>query len=300
MLNMVKKYFFIITPLWLLVVIGLSSCNVFSPQVVVPCYGHIDSIAYSFNKVGYPAENSSYADITDAWVYVDDNPIGAFEMPCTFPIIATNGTHQVKIFPGVKEGGVSSARSVYTLYTYYTGYITLKQDSVVKMNMASVTYASFYKFDWFENFESITNTFRRVYSSNTVIQTTSAKDSVFKGTYSGRVVLDSVNNEDVFIGRSDSATLPRDGVTAVWLEINYNSNNMFQVGLLGQDTLNYIPIVFIYPTGGAWKKMYIPLESTIAPQGMYGEPYSIYFRMDRAPGNRAVLLLDNIKLVQGH
>jgi hypothetical protein len=92
-------------------------------------------------------------------------------------------------------------------------------------------------------------------------------------------------------------TLPRDGGTAVWLEINYNCNNMFQVGLLSQDTLNSIPVVFVYPTSGAWKKMYIPLETTIAQQGVYGEPYSIYFRMDRTPGNRAVLLLDNIKLV---
>ncbi len=297
MLIMVKRYSVVIIPLLLLLVVNLTSCSVFDPPVVVPCYGHIDSISYSFNKAGYPVENSRFSYITDAWVFVDDNPVGVFQMPCTFPIVASNGVHQVKIFPGVKEDGVAGVRTVYPLYSFYTGYINLTQGSVVKMNAASVTYASFAKFDWTEDFESGVS-LRRAYGSNVTMGRTSASDSVFQGSYSGRVVLDNTGTQ-TFIGRSDSMTLPIDGSSYVWLEINYNSNTMFSVGLYGQDTINQIaPNVYVYPTNGVWKKMYITLETTLAQSGIGQQPFSVYFEMQSTVGTRSVLLLDNIKLVQ--
>jgi hypothetical protein len=217
-------------------------------------------------------------------------------------MIGSDGVHQIKIYPGVKEGGVSSASAIYPLYTYYTHYFTMKQNTVVKLDGAQVTYASFAKFPWTEDFETPVSSVRKVFGSNVIMTETRTPDTalpgvtVFQGHQCGIVELDTTN--PTFIGRSDSITLPRDGTTPVWLEINYNCNNAFQVGLLGQDTLNYIPVVYLYPSNGAWKKLYIPLESTIAPAGVSNEPFSVYFQMYRSYGTpKSVLLLDNIKLV---
>jgi hypothetical protein len=296
MLIMVKKYVVASLPLLILFMVNLTSCSIFDPPVVVPCYGHIDSISYS-----YLSENSTYASIQDAWVYLDDNPVGAFQIPCTFPMIGSDGVHQIKIYPGVKEGGVSSASAIYPLYTYYTGYITMKQNTVVKLNGAKVTYASFAKFPWTEDFESPISSVRKVFGSNVIMTVTRTPDTalpgatVFQGHQCGIVELNATN--PTFIGRSDSITLPHDGATPVWLEINYNSNNIFSVGLLGQDTLNYLPVVYLYPSNGSWNKIYIPLESTIAPAGVSQEPFSVYFQMYNTAGVKSVLLLDNIKLV---
>ena len=86
MLIMLKKYFVVILPLLLLVMVNLTSCTVFDPPVVVPCYGHIDSISYHYDTLNHP-ESSRFAYITDAWVYLDDNPIGPFGLAIRLGVV---------------------------------------------------------------------------------------------------------------------------------------------------------------------------------------------------------------------
>ena len=63
--------------------LGFSSCKKFSGSQEVPAYIHIDSLTVDCDYFTYGANTSN---ITDAWVYVDDQPIGCFELPATFPI----------------------------------------------------------------------------------------------------------------------------------------------------------------------------------------------------------------------
>ena len=92
-----------------------SSCELYNPSEPIPAYIHIEK----FNlTTDYATQGSNSHKITDAWVYVDDQLIGCFELPATFPVI-TEGTHKVKIVAGIKVNGIASNRGQYPFYNPY-------------------------------------------------------------------------------------------------------------------------------------------------------------------------------------
>src|SRR3989337_3990814 len=88
--------------------IGLA-CNKEEP---IPSYIHIDAINLSTN---YTIEGSSSNKILNAWIYIDDQSVGAFELPCTVPVLAV-GSHEIKIQAGIKENGIDATRIYYPFY----------------------------------------------------------------------------------------------------------------------------------------------------------------------------------------
>lgn len=298
---MTSKYtsalLFILLPLASL----FTSCQDLVPPLVIPTYGHVDSISYHFDTL-LVGENSHWTSISDAWVYLDDNPVGAFQMPCTFPIIANNGVHTITIYPGIMTNGVPSARAKYPFYSSYSINVNLTQGSTVKFT-PKCTYTSFAHFAWLEYFTtgcSITS--KNVLSDTSMNRMTSGG---YPCKYYGAVILDSTSPthfESIYEGVSDSMTLPKDAATQVYLEINYNCSNVCAVGLYASSIGNTLgnqlpPIVYLFPTGGNWEKMYINLGPTVATNPN-GEPFTVYFQTARTPGTtNAYLYLDNIKLV---
>src|ERR1035438_2123734 len=95
-----------------------SSCDL---KVAIPSYIHIDNISVNTHGTLY---GSSSSKITDVWVYVDDQPIEAFELPATIPILMT-GVHTVIIKAGIKIDGISELRSIYPFYVPYTASMNL-------------------------------------------------------------------------------------------------------------------------------------------------------------------------------
>ena len=77
-----------------LLAVALASCQKFKGSQTVPAYIHIDSIAVEGDYYTYGANT---ANITDAWVYVDDQIIGTFELPATFPVLK-KGKHKVSVY----------------------------------------------------------------------------------------------------------------------------------------------------------------------------------------------------------
>jgi hypothetical protein len=298
---MKKRYLLSLLPVALWVMMSLHSCSLIDPKVVVPCYGRVDSMSYFWSKTG---EGSRADGITDAWVYMDDNPIGAFEMPCKFPIVASNGQHTITIYPGIKEDGFSSQRTKYPYYTSYTVTVNLKQDSFYTFKPTGITYVSYANFAWNEGFETGTSSIKNVPGSPNEDTTLFIETSnVFAGLNAGAIVLDSTATHVKYhyIGQSDTMTLPKDGNTQVYLEINYNCNADFNVGLMENQVNNsetqQAPSVVVYPTNGVWKKMYINLTNNIA-SAAGDEPFRVYFELYRpAKSTNTYLYLDNIRLV---
>ena len=95
-----------------LFVLAFASCNKFEGSQTVPAYIRIDSIKVEGDYYTYGANTSN---ITDAWVYVDDQIIGCYELPTTFPILA-KGPHKVSVYGGIQENGRGSARGPYPFY----------------------------------------------------------------------------------------------------------------------------------------------------------------------------------------
>ncbi len=281
--------------------LALYSCQQLSPPLVIPAYGHVDSISYRFDTL-LQSENSRWAGITDAWVYLDDNPVGAFQMPCTFPMIASNGMHTISIYPGIMMNGTADTRAKYPFYTYYTVNVNLTQGKTTRFS-PTCTYTAFAHFAWLEYFSNGCSITSKNLASDTVMNR--VVTGGFPCKYYGAAILDSNNPtryQSLYQGVSDTMTLPKNNTLPVYLELNYNCNGGCLVGLYASvsgNALGYqLPAsAFLIPTGGLWQKIYINLEPMIS-SNPNGEPFSVYFAMYRTPGStQGYLYLDNIKLV---
>ena len=70
-----------------------------------------------FIKINDISLNSNIStNITDAWVYIDDNLQGVYELPTNFPILE-EGIHKLRIKAGIKDNGIGGTRIPYPFYS---------------------------------------------------------------------------------------------------------------------------------------------------------------------------------------
>ena len=83
------------------------------PNDGIPFYLRIDSVSV----VG------STNHITDVWVEANADNIGAYELPCNFPVLQENQVRFV-LLPGIMESGQSIVRVTYPFYESDTFTLT--------------------------------------------------------------------------------------------------------------------------------------------------------------------------------
>ncbi|MEO6882923.1 MAG: hypothetical protein ABI199_02735 [Bacteroidia bacterium] len=268
---------------------AIISCNKLAPSENIPAYIKINGITLrsDTNK-----QHTLSNKITDSWVYLDDQALGAYQNPCTFPIITTPGMHSIKIGAGIKLDGIAATRVIYNFYTLFDTVVNLSPKTITTISPWT-RYASYTNFLWIENFEqsgiSLSNT-----NSDTVIQTTnlSTPANVFEGAHSGAAYLDATH--PYFECRSfNSFNLPQGGA-AVFLELNYKSNNLFNVGIY-DNNFNQMYSLSINPSP-VWNKIYVNLTNQVSGGG--APPFIIFINMTKDPNvPYPQLFLDNIELV---
>jgi hypothetical protein len=288
---MVKKYSFLVQLFFLVgMVTLLGSCSLFNPTEPIPSYISIDKIDLTTE----PAEGTDSHKITDAWVYIDDQFVGCYELPCKFPVLFT-GVHNVMVRAGIKVNGIAAIRSPYPFYASYKQTVDLKAGAVTEMSPA-VTYISTATFQFMEDFElagviidtSATSdtTFQRIYIPNA---------NVFEGNSSGVAYLDHQNTFFECVS-SQAYSLPKSG-RDVFLEFNYKSNHEFIVGIIAQPPYYLKTASLTYNASADWNKTYLYLTPAVS-----GSPSALLFKvfigMQNTSGADGVeLYLDNIKLV---
>lgn len=270
----------------LLAGLGFTSCEVINPEEDIPSYIHIDSISL----------NSSYSsphNITDAWVYVNDDLKGMVELPATFPIVA-GGPVNLKILPGVKMNGIALTRIIYPFFEIYDTDIELIRDSIIYIKPETSYKGTTV---WNEDFEDISFSLQATGKSDTTMNRVTTLSDVFQGTGCGSFVL--TNAQSAFEAIS-SATfkLPKGG-TPVFLEVHYRCNNTFAVGIFSNTTTQVVqvtPSLVVNPKS-EWNRIYINLTNEVSAQNNAFD-YNIYFYMEKDPGNTiAEVFIDNIRLV---
>lgn len=270
--------------LLLLLPLFLGACNLFDKDEPIPAYISIDSISVSTD---YVTQGSASNKITDAWVYVDDQLIGTFELPATFPVITSEGNHSIKIRGGIKLNGIAATRVPYPFYDFYTTTANLSLGKITKMNPV-VKYFPGVTFKWIEDFEGAGFTLIDTFA-DAKLKIANAPYA-FEGLNSVSVKL---NNDTVaFQARSTSSYNLQQGANSKFLELNYKCNNSFVVGIVYNNTI--YPVVGLNPSDN-WNKVYINLTDQITVTGNY----YIYFGMQKLPGINysPFLYLDNIKLI---
>lgn len=272
--------------------ITANSCEKFSGDQSIPAYVAIDSIYLSTD---YYSQGTTSQRITDAWVYVDDDLLGAFELPARLPVLKS-GNHNLKVWPGIKKNGIAATRVSYEFYNPVNMNINLTPDSTTNTGVLKTTYQSKTVFVWKEDFEGISLTLDTTSRSTAYIQLTSPGSlQTFEGNHSGLIVLDTINDY-IECQTHTEYTIPN---SAVYLELNFNTTNtvVFGVFTYGNTILYQTPIINLNPTNGEWKKIYIDLSNTLhAYQDM--NTFRVYFNAFKDNGlDQSTILVDNFKVV---
>lgn len=288
---MVKKYSFLVQLFFLVGMVTLfGSCSLFNPTEPIPSYISIDKIDLTTE----PAEGTDSHKITDAWVYIDDQFVGCYELPCKFPVLFT-GVHTVMVRAGIKVNGIAATRSPYPFYASYKQSVDLQAGIVTEMNPI-VTYASITDFQFIEDFEQAGVLIDTSATSDTTLQLIGTSNpNVFEGNYSGVAYLDHQNTFFECIS-SQAYSLPKSGAD-VFLEFNYKSNHEFIVGVEAQPPYYLKTASLTYNASPNWNKTYLYLTPAVS-----GSPNALLFKvfigMQNTSGADGVeLYLDNIKLV---
>lgn len=267
---------------------AFDGCSVFDPAEEVPSYVRINSIALQINNS--VIEGTGSQKITDAWVYVDGELIGGFEMPVSIPILK-EGTHELLVLAGVKQNGLASTRAIYPYYKGWSSTITLTRGQVVEVAPVVQYYPST-NFLWMCDFDGAGTNIDDNFGAWPGRLQEITGSMAFEAE-SGYVTLNADTTE--FYAQSSSA-YSFNGSYDVYLEMNYACNQGFSVGLYNTTNGEYIPWVEIGEST-SWNKIYIRLNDALLTQPP-GGTYHVYVAMKKADGvSNPWLAIDEFKLI---
>ncbi len=273
-----------------------NGCEKKNDPDLVPSYLYIDQIGLTSTY----DQGTSSQKITDAWVYVDETLIGAFELPATVPILK-EGQQTITIRPGIKLNGIANTRSIYPFYADIKRSINLVKDSIINFSDAVTSYKPNVTFPWLEDFNFSGVTLDTTSKSTVGIEKISDPNLIFHqpeedNNYSAliRLSADSAIFEAVSTQKYD---FPDYGAS-VFLEMNYKTNHDLVVGVFYSTSGQRIqrPLLILNKSVN-WNKIYVNLT---VPK--YDTPsatdFQIFFGTQKEEETDEVLIyLDNLKLV---
>ncbi len=268
----------------------LAACEIINPPEALPAYIQIEPFEFSTNLDQGSASNN----ITDAWLYVDNELIGAFTLPATVPVLKT-GEFSVIVDPGIKENGVAATPTIYPYYQRYTNTVNLVETEITTIQPESA-YNDNLNFVFIEGFTD-QHLFTADLDGNPETSIVSSSLGAYEGN-SGRIELTTEHPRLQVATGFVYDNLPTDGSVQIYLEMDYKNAVNLGVGVIGVDA-NGIEKAFyshgLNPTA-EWKKVYINLTEVIFNSEL--EYYQITFAATLPDGlDSAVILVDNIKLI---
>ena len=102
--------------------ISFTGCDIINPSEKIPAYLHIDSFTL---KGSYDSFGTLSHAITDVWVIIDNEFIGAYELPADIPVLK-EGKKSMVLKAGIKENGITNTRLPYPFYDGYFSTVELK------------------------------------------------------------------------------------------------------------------------------------------------------------------------------
>ncbi|MFT5725164.1 MAG: hypothetical protein ACI9JN_002287 [Bacteroidia bacterium] len=289
--------------LMVLTVVLSSSCNVFDREEQIPVYFFIDQ--FELETKSDNSQGSNAHDIQDAWVYVDGQLVGVFEVPVTIPVLAQD-TAKITILAGIKKNGLSNDREIYPFYKAIQDTLILVPGSIDSF-FPKIKYHDSTEFIWIEDFEDRTISFEPsgIDIEEDSMQLTLEPTEVFNHSnlnqVSSFVEFDSINQA------FENATISKFKIAAnasTYLEMNYNLEAGTQVGFYVYDAagiqIKRINVLFLFPTEGKWKKSYVSLNEDLSDPRFAGGSFRVFFYSYNSSVNnkpKARIYFDNLKLL---
>jgi hypothetical protein len=274
--------------------LAFLGCNIINPSEEEASYIQIDSV----NVITDVAiQGSNAANISDAWIYVDGQLIGAFELPCRIPVLQS-GKHKVSIGAGVQLNGSSSLRTPYLFYRFHEQEnVNLEPGQTTNIS-PTFSYFDSLTFAFKANFDDLSgNKLTSTSSSDTTLSLCNDPARVFEGAGSCLVELFR-DSGFVDFQMIDPVSLPKGGAN-VFMEINYKNNTDLLVGLRSYYTgasTKEEQVITLRPTD-SWNKVYINLTRQVSSQ-INAINYRIFFQTSKRSGSEPLeVLIDNFKII---
>lgn len=283
---------------FLFIALVSSSCME-NLKVDKPSYIYIEPFQVVYDKA--ITTGTGRYNISDAWLYINDQPYGLFRPPVKVPIESVGKTN-IKIGAGIRINGISASRVEYPFYLRYEVDTTLYADSIIRLKPI-VKYSDVTAFPLLEDFESSATIFDTVNGSKSFLQRIENQglDSFFYGSFTARALLNE-QTPNLHILSKNLYVLPKAGIP-VYLEMDYKTTVKLQVNLVFLNTENVvrdIPIITLNPTnrGGelSWNKIYIELTNDVSytPSAL---SFGISFLAFKPRETDGEVWFDNIKIV---
>tara|TARA_R110002072_G_scaffold100188_1_gene220569 strand:+ start:1943 stop:2827 length:885 start_codon:yes stop_codon:yes gene_type:complete len=279
----------------------LSSCIKNNPD---PSWISIEEWSLVANPALSSEEKVLTHNITDAWVFVNGETIGVFELPINIPVLVS-GNANIQVFPAVLNNGISATKKIYPFLEPHVVQADLVQNET--LNIFPVTmYSSSTKFN-IEDFEGASNVVTEGPSSNVIANTSTDPlilDPAINETKFLKVDINSSNDRWIASTKFNlsSINMPLPKGQEVYLEIDYYNTNQVTSGLIGISATNQVnnPNVRLNPQDLSeikWKKIYIDLREVVS--GLVSADYfefSFDALLDDGQSS-GIVCLDNMKAV---
>jgi len=293
------KYHPLLSLLLMSCTLSFPSCETMDPGEGIPSYVYIDE--FSLTTTGL--QGSASAKITEAWLFLDDEFLGAYSLPAEAPLLA-EGTHTIRLEPGIRDNGIGSSPEIYPFYQNFETTLELRKARTDTIRPVTA-YRGNAQFLFVEDFERSGHLFRDIKVGAPDTRVDRVQQDAFEGGFSGFLEID-IDQPEVLIATNRRFSYPEELVPTVYLEMNYKSQGLAGFGIIG------------YPEPGAgeaevllsagfrpseeWNKIYFNLTRVMANRNFL--EYQVVFQaaIPQEDGTyiseNVRIWLDNIKLIQ--
>jgi hypothetical protein len=223
-----------------------SACN---KAEDVPSYIYIKP--FELTTVSGEGENTT--KVTDAWIYVNGDAIGAYKVPGEVPIPPT-GKVDLVIYPGIRNNGSSATPAIYDHYSSYKvslNLIAAKTDTIYP----KMTYVPDLKFAWMDNFEQQTALVYNV-DSDSLNNFQVTKLGAKYGANCGYFKVTEKSTTMSVTTKEGIKNIPSN--QRVYLEVDYRGTADLKVALAGNQKTSSVELEAVtYFAKGEWNKAYI-------------------------------------------
>ena len=249
----------------------------------IPSYLKVNNVNLNYNQnFGSITEN-----ITDVWVYIEDNLQGVYEIPVEFPVIE-EGIKNIRVKAGIKANGIASTRIQYPFYSSFLDTINLVKDETIEI---------FPTFSYNDAFDAIIEDFE---NSGTTVDSTISSEIDFtivnedENKYAFAEIISPLINFEI---ATQDLTLPQQGAP-VYLELDYKSSTEFLVGMYINYPQDVVKSELVWVTSKQdWNKIYINLTQTVS-ESIGAQSFKVFINMRRNdPSSNEEISLDNIKVL---
>jgi hypothetical protein len=246
------------------------------------------------------AEGELTHNFSDAWVYIDDEVIGVFEVPFKIPILKS-GPCTIKLYPTVRNNGIAATKKIYPFMEVYEVNTELIQKQTITINPVT-RYNSMSQFS-IEDFEDPLNLNIMVDQNTSAIKSTPTSNidlESFNGNFYGLIQLNQTDSS--WIASTQNQLFINKGRDA-YLEVDYYNTNSITTGLIyvkPDNTTQNNPNIRLQTQDSStirWKKIYIDLKELIgyAPNGSnFLQSFIATLDEGKSEGE---IRIDNIKVV---